>query len=58
MDLMDDGGLTPEQEAEANAYWLLAYAPLPEPTPEEVAYAEAAADYQADKLASANNAVR
>ena len=53
---MDD--LTPEQEAMVNAYYLLAYAPMPEPTAEELAYAEDWADHAADRLASANNAVR
>lgn len=52
-ELADLPPLTPEQEAEANAYWLLAYAPMPELTPEEAAEAEAMADFYADRLAGA-----
>jgi len=49
----DIAPLTPEQQAAEYAYWLLNYAPLPEPTPEQVEEAEAAADYWADKAAGA-----
>lgn len=50
--------LTPEQVADEQAYYLANYAPLPEPTAEQLAEAEDAADYFADRAASANNAVR
>lgn len=50
--------LTEEQLEAMAAYQALAYGPMPEPTAEDIAYAEDWADYEADRLASASNAVR